>query len=472
MNIHSLKFFGFTLVVLLFYYLLPRKKQNLLLLFASYFFYITIAWYFALVLMVMTVANYIIGRKIETPISSKKWLITGIILNLGVLFFFKYANFFVPEILSLISRIGISFQTRGLQILLPIGLSYYVLHGLSYLVDIYRKQIPASSNIVDFALYLAYFPKLTAGPIERAQTFLPKLAKQRVVDNELMSKSFSLLIVGLVRKVIIADTLLQAIPVKVFQNPLEFSFIQLIAWVGAYIFGLYNDFCGYTNIVRGISGFFGIELSRNFLNPFFSRSFSELWLRWHITLSFWIRDYIYFPISRALVRRNPKQSNPLNIILPPLSAMLASGLWHGPNSNFLVWGAVMAIYLIFERIFALWRPKGRAGKSSAWKEVLSMVMVPGLGSISAIFILMSIPTAFQFFQGVFTNTDWVLPNSRVFIVIIPALWIDYMQHRKKNELVFLSWSLVPRAIFLAMALLGIFLFSQSKIPTPFIYQGF
>lgn len=472
MNIHSLGFFGFTVAVLVLYYLLPRKKQNVLLLVASYMFYITIAWHFALILLIMTVANYFLGTKVEIGSQAKKWLKLGIGFNLLVLFFFKSANFFVPDILNFLSRLGFHVQVEGLKILLPIGLSFYVLQAISYLVDVYRKQMSACSNPVDFALYLAYFPKLTAGPIERARTFLPKLKQQRVVDNELLSKSFTLIIIGLVRKVVIGDTLLMAIPAKVFETPLEFSSIELLLWLMAYAFGVYNDFCGYTNIVRGISGFFGIELSRNFINPFFSRNFSEFWNRWHITLSLWLRDYIYFPISRALVRSNMRKNNPANIILPPLVTMLASGLWHGMGLNFLAWGGVMGVFLIGERLLSLNKPLVFPDQKPVWKQVLGMMTVLILSFVPLILFLTGFSISVQFFQSLFTNVQWILPDSRVFIVIIPSLWIDFLQYRSKNELVFLSKPLFYRSCLLAIAVLAIFLFSQSKMPTPFIYQGF
>jgi D-alanyl-lipoteichoic acid acyltransferase DltB (MBOAT superfamily) len=471
--VHSLEFFGFSVVVLVLYYLLTRQKQNVLLLVASYVFYISITWYFALILVFMTIGNYVLGKKIEIKNHKKKWLGIGIGLNVVVLSFFKFADFFVPDILGLLSQLGFHIQTKGLKILLPIGLSFYVFQAISYLVDVYRMQMPACLNPVDFALYLAYFPKLTAGPIERAQTFLPKLAKQRVFDNELLSRSFTLIIIGLVRKVVIADTLLQAIPPKLYETPLEFSAIQLAAWILAFTFGVYNDFCGYTNIVRGVSGFFGIELSRNFAIPFFSRNFSEFWNRWHITLSHWLRDYIYYPISRALVRRNPSLSNPLNVVIPPVVTMAVCGLWHGASWNFVAWGVTMGIFLAFERLFSLWKsvvvPPDR---KPLYKQVIAALRIFVLFLFSLIIIRSNIYSGGQFFLGLFTNIQWVLPHSRVFIVIIPSLWIDVIQYRRKNEMAFLSWPLPVRALLLATAILAIFLFSQSKIPTPYIYQGF
>lgn len=470
--VHSLEFFGFSAAGLVLYYLLTRQKQNVLLLAASYVFYISISWYFALILVFMTIGNYVLGKKIEIKNHKKKWLSIGIGLNVVVLSFFKLADFFVPDVLGLLSLLGLHIQTQGLKILLPIGLSYYVFQAISYLVDVYRKQMPACLKPVDFALYLAYFPKLTAGPIERAQTFLPKLAKQRIVDNERLSRSFTLIVIGLVRKVVIADTLLHAIPPKLYETPLEFSVVQLAAWMMAFAFGVYNDFCGYTNIVRGVSGFFGIELSRNFAIPFLSRNFSEFWNRWHITLSHWLRDYIYYPISRSLVRRNPSRSNLLNVVIPPVTTMAACGLWHGASWNFVAWGVTMGIFLAIERLFSLWKPVVSPDRKPLYKQITAALRIFVLFLFSLIIIRSNISAVGQFFLGLFTNIQWVLPHSRVFIVIIPSMWIDIIQYRHKNEMAFLSWPLLVRSLLLAAAILAIFLFSQSKIPTPYIYQGF
>ena len=204
---------------------------------------------------------------------------------------FKAASFYLYRLTSLLEQTGIQPGLGGLQIIIPLGLSYYVLQNISYLVDVYRGQIPASTNRVDFSLYLAYFPKMVAGPIERARTFLPILARPRRVDNQALSRSLILILVGLVRKLLIGDLLFAHIPWEAFTGePGVFSKIELIAWLTVYAFALYNDFAGYTLIVRGVSGFFGIELSPNFRAPYFSRNFTEFWNRWHITLSEWLRD--------------------------------------------------------------------------------------------------------------------------------------------------------------------------------------
>ena len=324
----------------------------------------------------------------------------------------------------------------------------------------------------DFALYLAYFPKLISGPVERPGPFLKQLAGVRALDNDLLSRSFYLIVIGLVRKVVIADTLLQAVPARVFRMPLKYSALELAIWLLAFGFGIYNDFCGYTNIARGISGFFGITLARNFAVPFFARNFSEFWNRWHRSLSLWLRDYIYFPVSRFLVRRNPSLTNRANLILPPLVTMLASGLWHGPRWHFLAWGLLMSLYLVGENIFASFRPVVNLDRLPQWRQWLSRLRVCFLAMAAFTLFAMDLPRAREFFQALASGSRWVFPDSRVFLVMIPSLWIDFVQDRRKNEFAFLSWPLPVRAALLALAALAVFLFSQARISEPFIYQGF
>lgn len=472
MSIHSLEFFGFSAVLLVLYYLLPTKKQNYLLLIASYIFYITFSYKFAIILLAMTAGNYLLGSKIGEEKASRTWLTIGIGFNLTVFVFFKTAHFFVPELLAFLARLGLNIHTGTLKVILPIGLSFYILQAISYLVDVHRRQLPACKDAAVFALYLAYFPKLTAGPIERAQAFLPKLSKQRVVDNDVLAKSFTLIIIGLVRKIVVADILMQAVPAGLFKTPSAFSSIELAAWFIAFSVGVYNDFCGYTNIVRGVSGFFGIELSRNFMHPLFSRDFTELWTRWHISLSLWLRDYIYFPISRALVRRSPKRNNPVNILLPPVATMLASGIWHNFSPGFMAWGLLMGLFLVGERVLSLGKPLVPPGKKPLYRQVLGVIVTVSLGLTAGLFVFMTIPAGIEFLKSLFTNTQWVLPGSRVFLMMIPAFFIDIVQYRRKDEVVFLTYPFVIRALLLTAALLSIFLFSQTAVPTAFVYQGF
>ncbi|MCX5719816.1 MAG: hypothetical protein NT055_07655, partial [Nitrospirae bacterium] len=402
MNITSLIFCGFVIIVVALYYIIPRRAQNYLLLTASYVFFATWAWQFPLILFVLTLLNFKLAQWLryrERPRPAILW--SGIGVNILALAFFKYSNFFVPEMLGLLQGTGGQSFSLAVNILLPVGLSYRILENISYLADVYRGQIPAASNLTDFSLYSAYFPKLLSGPIERARSFMPQLTQQRIVDNDTITRSFTLIVIGLVRKIVIADTISGVIPRGVFVTPMNYSGLELSTWLVAETFVIYNDFAGYTDIVRGISGLFGIELSRNFSHPFFSRNFFEMWTRWHITLSFLLRDYIYLPLSRALLRRNLSSRNTLNLIIPPIVAMLVSGLWHGANIHMLMWGAVVGLYLVFGRILSLWRPVIQPDKQPMWRQIIKMLAVFLLINLSLIFFHMDLPTAIKFFRGLF-----------------------------------------------------------------------
>ena len=286
MSILSLGFAGFVGLVAVAYYLLPRRGQNLLLLAASYLFYVTWSWQFLASLLALTAFNFVLARRLEPAQSPRPIALrVGVGVNVLVLVFFKYVDFFVPEILVLLSRLGVPVHVDTLNVLLPVGLSFYSLQAISYLVDVYRGQLSAASDWAEFALYMAYFPKLTAGPIERARSFLPKLAGRRTLNSEVLAKGFTLIMIGLVRKIVIANPLLGAIPNRVFEDPAAFSGGALAAWLLAYACGIYCDFAGYTDVARGVSALYGIQLSRNFDQPFFSRNLGEFWNRWHISLS-------------------------------------------------------------------------------------------------------------------------------------------------------------------------------------------
>ncbi|MBD3307295.1 hypothetical protein GF339_12715 [candidate division KSB3 bacterium] len=471
MNLISLQFFGFVGLVLVVYYLLPRRAQNYWLLAMSYGFYLTWSWQFPLILAGMTGWTFFLAQKLQADQSRRRvWLYLGIGGNLGVLLLFKYADFFVPQMASLISRLGMN--VKGIQILLPIGMSFYILQAISYLLDVSRKQIPAATHIGDFALYLAYFPKLTAGPIERARTFLPQLAQHRVVDNEALARSFTLITIGLVRKIVVADMLLKAIPSKIFVTPEQFSALELFIWLATYFFGLYHDFAGYTNLMRGVSGLFGIELSRNFAHPLFARNFTEFWSRWHITLSQWLRDYIYFPLSRVLVRRNLSRFNLADLILPPVATMLVSGLWHGNQGHILLWGLLMGIYLVGERLPSLWLPVTSPSTRPRWRQGGGMVIVFLLILGSLPLVLTNISTAINFWQRLLHWNTLAWPNVRILLVLVPGIWLDWVQYRNKNELIFLTWPRTVQASLLALAALAVLLFSRVGPGEPFIYQGF
>ncbi len=476
MNIVTHSFAGFVLVVLALYYLLPRRPQNILLLGASYVFYATWSIEFPFILFAVTLVNFVLAQRLQQTEANtaerRRWLRIGTGFNLFVLVLFKYAGFFVEDVTAQLSTWGID-HTEGLEILLPIGMSFYILQAISYLIDVSRKQLPAATDVIDFALYMAYFPKLTSGPIERARAFLPKLKEQRIVDNDQLARSFTLIVVGVVRKLVIADSLAAMIPAAYYNAPGTLSVVNLLTYALTYAFWLYNDFAGYTSVVRGVSGLFGIELSPNFQQPYFARNLTEFWNRWHITLSQWLRDYIYFPLSRALIRRNPSRWNVWNILLPPLVTMLLSGLWHGTGWHMVVWGGLHGLYLVVERLFGLWRPAVAPQKQPRWRQALAMLVVFTLVVIAWVPFSMTLPHAAEFVRRLTLDRTLHRPSVRVLLVIFISLVIDWVQYRRGgNEIVFLRWPRLAQATLLALALLAIFLVSQATISSPFIYQGF
>jgi alginate O-acetyltransferase complex protein AlgI len=474
MNITSLGFAGFVVLTLLVYYALPRRPQNILLVGVSYMFYITWSWWYALVLVVMTVVNFVLAQHLRTGDQAhRRRLWFGIGVNLLALAIFKYEDFFVPDLRAALNDWGVKTGIGGLDILLPVGMSFYVVAVISYLVDVYRGQVEASRDPVDFALYMAYFPKLLSGPIERARAFLPKLAEQRFVDNERLSRSFTLIVIGTVRKVVFADTLFAMLPGQLFKQPGRFSSPQLIVYLIVYGFALYNDFAGYTSAVRGVSGLFGIELSPNFNVPYFSRNLTEFWNRWHITLSHWLRDYIYFPSSRALLRRNPSRANVPNLFVPPLLTMLVSGLWHGTGWAILVWGTLHGLYLIGERLLAFWRPAGPPHLQPRWRQGATTLVVFAVVMLAWVpFRAANLSITLDYWRGMVHFSDLEWPTARILIILIPAFWIDWVQYRHNDELVFLRWPRLAQATLLALAILATFLMSQANTGAPFVYQGF
>lgn len=473
MTITSFSFVFFLAAVLLVYYLLPTRAQNLWLLAASYVFCVSWAWSFAVLLGAVTLSNYWVGIKLDAARPARRgWLWLGIGINVSALLAFRYADFFVVEAVALLRGWGISGISSALEILLPLGLSFYSLQGIAYLLDVWHKQTPAETDLPAFALYLSYFPKLVAGPIERARALLPQIKQPRRVDNQQLANSFTLIIVGLVRKLVIADSLKAMIPPKTFQATSTVHGAEALLWLAVFYFFLYNDFAGYTSIVRGVSGLFGIELSPNFNVPFFARSFSEYWTRWNITLSNWLRDYIFMPLSRALLRRNPSPRNIPNLFVPPILTMLVSGVWHGGGLNMLVWGGLHGIFLSVERIPAFWRPHIPVHKQPRWRQALAMLVVFGLTLFALVPFIMDLPVALTYWQRLFQFDASFVMDWRVLILIVPSLALDWAQYHFQDELVWLRLPRPAQALLLASAILILFLILQSNPGLPFVYQGF
>jgi alginate O-acetyltransferase complex protein AlgI len=424
----------------------------------------------------VTSANFALGRRVRRDgLGRRGWLWIAIAFNIVALAGFRLANFYVTDLQELLTDSGLAFLGNGLEFLVPIGLSYYILENISYQVDAYRGQVEVERSWLEFALYQAYFPKLLSGPIERARTFLPKLREQRIVDNDKLARGFSLIVIGLTRKLLFADNLRGAMPGDLFDKPGDFSPPELLAWLVVFAFTLYNDFAGYTNIVRGVSLFFGIELSPNFDRPYFARNLTEFWNRWHISLSHWLRDYIYFPLSRTLLRRNPSRRNAANLILPPLVTMVASGLWHGFSGHMLLWGGLHGVYQIVERLPSLWRPMTAPQQRPWWRQGLNMGVVFALVILAWVPFQAEVPAAFNFWQALLDWSNIALRFRRLplmLIYLLPMVAFDWLQYRAEDELVVLRWPSLVQAGLLAIAVFLLLIVSQASSGEPFVYQGF
>ncbi|PKP43768.1 MAG: membrane-bound O-acyltransferase family protein [Bacteroidetes bacterium HGW-Bacteroidetes-12] len=285
------------------------------------------------------------GIKLDASINNKHrklLLILSLSFNLGLLGFFKYFNFFVDSFIDLFNLFGITLQHRTLSILLPVGISFYTFQTLSYTIDIYRKKITATKNALAFFSFVSFFPQLVAGPIERASELLPQFLKKRKFSYAFAVSGLRQILWGLFKKVVIADNIAQHVDI-VYSSPENFYGLPVIIATILFTFQVYCDFSGYSDIAIGVAKLFGFKLMTNFNTPLFSKSMKELWNRWHISLSTWFRDYLYYPLGGNKVSK-PKWA--LNIFI----TFFISGLWHGPSVAFVVWGSLNGIYLIIEAL--------------------------------------------------------------------------------------------------------------------------
>jgi len=497
MSITSLAFVIFCVVAILVYWLLPSPHRNGWLFTVSIGFLITWAWDLAAVLLVVATVNFTLGLWLGIAANRRRFIFwTGIGFNILVLVALKYNGFYVPALTSLLERMGVQTGGGGLKLLLPIGLSFITLQMISYLVDIHNKILKPELRWLDFALYVIYFPKLLSGPVERARTIMPKFKLPSPLDLPAVELNTWLIVVGLVRKLILADTLLSIIPTDIFLHPELYVGQDLALYLLAYAFVIYNDFAGYTSIVRGVSGFFGIELTNNFKLPYFARNFTEFWDRWHVSLSHWLRDYIFFPVSRTLAKKVSNREHFVHLLVPPIVTMLVSGMWHGLGWNFLAWGGLHGLYLFFERLTTLRGPRLLPDEWPKWRQVFSTGVVFGLAVLAWIPFRMDLVTGWHYLArmfsphawklpqiwlvraAIFANTDvaswrqFAFPDVRVLLVLIPALWLDWNQYRCKSETFFMELPAWAKGLFLAMVVLVLLLLSFAETGAAFVYQGF
>ena len=349
MLFNSTIFLGFLLVVFTLYWSLNKwniRVQNGLILLASYFFYGCWDPRFLILIAISTFIDYSVGLKIKSSSQKahkKRWLYVSIFSNIGLLFYFKYFNFFIESFVQMFATFGISLQYESLSIILPVGISFYTFQTLSYSIDIYQNRLQPTKNFLAFASFVSFFPQLVAGPIEKARDLLPQFLGKRSFDYGFATAGLKLILWGLFKKVVVADNCAKIVNV-VFENPEIYSGKTLLVGAVFFSFQIYCDFSGYSDMATGIARLFGFNLKVNFNFPYFSKNLIVFWKRWHISLTTWFRDYLYIPLGGNRVSRTITL---VNIII----VFLLSGLWHGANWTYVIWGGLNALVYILTSQF-------------------------------------------------------------------------------------------------------------------------
>lgn len=344
MLFNSLAFFIFLPVVFILYWFVFNKSlrwQNMLIVVASYLFYGWWDWRFLGLILFSTVVDYLVALqmvKTNEPKYRKYYLMLSLFVNLGLLGFFKYYHFFIDSWVEVWGSMGVSMDRSTLQIILPVGISFYTFQTLSYTIDVYRKKLEARSSFVQFAAYVSFFPQLVAGPIERATHLLPQFQKSRVFKMSFAWSGIQLILWGMFKKVVVADTCAFFVQM-IFGSPGLYSWSELLFGALLFAFQIYGDFSGYSDIAIGTGRLFGFDLMTNFRFPYFSRNIPEFWRRWHISLTTWFRDYVYIPLGGS-------QGGLLKTIRNVCVVFLISGFWHGANWTFILWGLIHALLFL------------------------------------------------------------------------------------------------------------------------------
>jgi alginate O-acetyltransferase complex protein AlgI len=349
MLFNSLNFAIFLPIVFILYWFATKgnlRLQNILILVSSYFFYACWDWRFMFLLIFSTLLDYFTGIKIHEATNQRKklfWLWLSIGINLGFLGVFKYYNFFAESFADGLSLLGFKANLGSLQIILPVGISFYTFHGLSYVIDIYKNRIKPERNFIEYSVFVSFFPLLVAGPIERATHLLPQILKKREFDYSKAVDGLRQILWGLFKKIVIADNCAEFAN-TIFNNSADYAGSTLVLGAIFFTFQIYCDFSGYSDIASGTARLFGIDLLRNFAFPYFSRDIAEFWRRWHISLSSWFKDYLYIPLGGSKGGMWMKIRNTFIIFL-------VSGFWHGANWTFIVWGFLNALYIMPSIVF-------------------------------------------------------------------------------------------------------------------------
>jgi len=478
MLFNSLSFLLFLPIVFALYWWVNKKSlqlQNGLLLLASYFFYACWDWRFLFLLLFSTALDYFTGIKMEEAINEghkKFWFWLSILVNLGFLGVFKYYNFFADSFAEALAGLGFQANFWTLKVILPVGISFYTFHGLSYIIDIYKGRIPAEKNIITYSLFVSFFPLLVAGPIERATHLLPQIKKRRFFDYCKAVDGVHQIIWGLFKKVVIADNC-ALYANDIFDHYESMNSLSLFLGAIYFAFQIYGDFSGYSDIALGTSKLFGIDLLRNFNYPYFSRDIAEFWRRWHISLSSWFRDYLYIPLGGSQGGMAMKIRNTFIIFL-------VSGFWHGANWTFVVWGGLHAMFFLPLLITQNNRNNIESvakGKSlPTLQEFIAMLLTFGLTAFAWIFFRSkTVAEAFAYIEKMFRfNFDGGIQflefeHYSVELLLLLGLFIIFEWNAREQEHPIAGKLVRLKVLVILIAILILGVFSS---PSDFIYFQF
>jgi D-alanyl-lipoteichoic acid acyltransferase DltB (MBOAT superfamily) len=466
---NSVIFAVFLVVAFALYWASPPRFRNPILLVGSYIFYGYWDWRFLSLLALSTAVDFTVGKLLgrrEVPRERTRLLVLSSAVNLAILGSFKYFGFFVDSLSALSESLGLGALNPAFSVVLPVGISFYTFQTMSYTFDVYRRRIEPARSIVDFATYVAYFPQLVAGPIERAEHLLPQIVSR---DRPLpvgtrFHSAMALILQGLFKKVVLADGA-AAVANSVFADAGSYSWIGSIVGILAFAIQIYGDFSGYTDIARGVSQLFGINLMVNFRQPYLSRNITEFWRRWHISLSDWLRDYLYVPLGG---NRGSRFATYRNLMI----TMLLGGLWHGAAWTFVVWGALHGAYLVVHKLV-------RGGRVSSdpvrWGDTPAILVTFAFVNLGWVFFRAdTFGAAFDMLRAIATFQGGLTPASDLVLIAIlglVALAIDLLAQRELEPMVVLRRAPALAGAAVAFAVAAIVVFSGGT-PEPFIYFQF
>ncbi len=458
MLFNSLDFALFLLVVLPVQWALPHRPRNVFLLAASCFFYGYWDWRFLALLWTTILVDYTIGRALDAvtnPVTRKVLVGTSVCINLGLLAFFKYAELLVDSVEQALSTTGLTVQRWQLDLILPLGISFHTFQSLSYVIDIYRHKLPAIRNLVDYGLYVTLFPQMVAGPIERGAHLAPQILSKPTVTWAKYADGSWLFLKGLFKKAVIADNLAPIVD-RVF-NLSDPTGFEVLLGLYAFAFQIYGDFAGYTDMARGVAKWLGYDLMLNFRLPYFAISPSDFWQRWHLSLSTWLRDYLYIPLGG---NRDGTFRTCRNLML----TMALGGLWHGANWTFVLWGVFHGTILIAYRLWDEWSLGARHEEQS-----LPVGSLPWLARVVLMFHLVcfgwllfrasSLEQVSQMLTALTANWSLTpeLPQEvwQVAVLCLPLLMIQFLEERSGNLNAISQLSLLPRTAVYATVMMAI-----------------